>query len=138
MMTDIRCYEELRKLDTFEDRFAYLRLHGDVGVDTFGSDRYINQRFYKSPEWLRARDQAIARDLGCDLGMVGYEIYEKILVHHMNPITVEDIDEGIPEIFDPEFLITTTQMTHNAIHYGRSTNSPRIFKERKPGDTVLW
>lgn len=137
-MRKIRRYEELRKLRTFEERFAYLRLVGDVGKETFGADRYINQRFYTSWEWKQARDWVISRDLGCDLGVEGYEIHENILVHHMNPIALEDIEYGSADIFDPEFLITTTLVTHNAIHFGRSTTSPKAMIVRRPNDTTLW
>lgn len=134
----IRSYLELSRLETFEERFEYLRLRGDVGRQTFGSDRYLNQTFYRSHEWKTIRDHVIARDLGCDLGLQGYEIHEKIMVHHMNPMTSDEIVEGDMDTLDPEFLITTTHITHNAIHYGRDPTSPRIFVERRPGDTSLW
>ena len=134
----IRRYEELRKLESFEDRFQYLRIHGDVGRETFGSERHLNQTLYRSHEWQVVRDHVIARDYGRDLGVLGYEIYEKILVHHMNPITIDQVLEGDAAIFDPEFLITTTHTTHNAIHYGREPESPRVMVERRPGDTKLW
>lgn len=134
----IRRYSELQHLNTFEDRFDYLRLKGDVGRETFGFDRYLNQRFYRSREWQLVRDRVIARDLGMDLGIPGYEIHSRILIHHMNPITVDDIKNGDPDILNPEFLITTTHNTHNAIHYGDFDLIPKLPPERKPGDTKLW
>src|SRR5262252_8118183 len=102
-----RSYSELRRLDTFEERFAYLKLNGDVGRSTFGFDRFLNQKFYTSSEWKRVRQQVIWRDQGCDLGIPGYEIYAGILIHHINPMVVDDIIHGEEWIFDPEFLITT-------------------------------
>lgn len=133
-----RSYSELSRLKTFEDRFAYLRIGGGVGVETFGTDRYLNQRFYKSPQWLSTRDFVIARDLGCDLGVEGYEIHHRILVHHMNPIEVVDITDGNSDILSQEYLITTTHQTHNAIHYGLDTPYEFVSIERTPGDTNLW
>lgn len=134
----IKTYSELDMLDTFEDRFRYLALHGDVGRATFGYDRYINQQFYTSREWRQLRHHIIARDLGCDLGVDGYEIHTQILIHHMNPITAKDITHGDPDILDPEFLITTTQRTHNALHFGDERQLPRPLASRSPGDTRLW
>jgi hypothetical protein len=138
IMTIVRAYSELRKLDLFEDRYEYLRLKGVVGEATFGYDRYINQALYQSNEWKYARRQAIIRDNGCDLGVFGYEIYGEILVHHMNPITVEEIVNRSDSVLNPEFLITTTMNTHNAIHYGDQTLLRTPFVERNPGDTKLW
>ena len=138
IMTIARTYSELRRLDSFEDRYDYLRLKGVVGEATFGYDRYINQALYQSNEWKYARRQAIIRDNGCDLGVFGYEIHGEILVHHMNPITVEDIINRADLVLDPEFLITTTMNTHNAIHYGDQTLLRTPFVERNPGDTKLW
>jgi hypothetical protein len=138
IMTIVRTYSELRLLDSFEDRYEYLRLKGVVGEATFGYDRYINQALYRSNEWKYARRQAIIRDNGCDLGVFGYEIHGEILVHHMNPITVEDIVNREDSVLDPEFLITTTMTTHNAIHYGDQTLLVTPFAERVPGDTKLW
>lgn len=109
-----------------------------MGAHTFGPDRYINQLFYKSREWRHIRQQVIARDLGCDLGVEGYDIFEQITIHHMNPMTVDHISAGMGEILDPEFLITTTHRTHNAIHYGDESQLPRKLIERRPGDTKLW
>lgn len=134
----IRRYSELRTLDTFEDRFEYLRLNGAVGQATFGFDRYINQQFYRSTEWKQARQRVIARDLGKDLGVDGYEIYDKIVIHHMNPMMPEHIEHGDADILDPEFLITTTHDTHNAIHYGDRSLLRVQLIERRPGDHILW
>ena len=134
----IRTYSELRRLETFEERFHYLELKGILGVRTFGFDRWINQRFYRSPEWKSARDQVIIRDHACDLGVLGYEIYQGLLVHHMNPLSLDDIKHGEDWIIDPNFLITTSLQTHNAIHYGDETLLPRGPVERRQGDTTLW
>ena len=134
----IRSYSELRRLETFEERFEYLKLGGEVGKTTFGFDRWINQSFYTSYEWRRCRDQVIARDMGLDLGVDGYEIFDKIIIHHMNPLAVRDITEGDQSIVDPEFLITTTHRTHNAIHYGDADLLPKPLVERRAGDTKLW
>lgn len=134
----IRVYRELRRRETFEDRFEYLKLSGDVGRSTFGFDRHINQRFYRSRQWKQVRQYVIARDLGLDLGVDGYEIHTEILIHHMNPISAQDIMQGDESILDPEFLITTTHKTHNAIHYGDASLLPGLVVERRPGDTRLW
>lgn len=138
MMTDIKRYSELRRLHTFEDRFQYLKLHGDVGRSTFGFDRYINQKFYTSYEWKQARNSVIVRDNGCDLGIFGYEIYSGILIHHINPVDIGAIVHGEDWIFNPEFLITTTQNTHNAIHFGVENLYPKVVIARNPNDTKLW
>lgn len=132
-----RNFSELSSFLSFEERFEYLKLGGRVGSDTFGFDRYLNQRFYDSPEWRRARRDVIARDLGCDLGVEGYEIYDKVLVHHMNPISPEDVEERNLDILNPDFLITVSHETHNAIHYGGASPKP-ILNDRTPGDTKLW
>lgn len=134
----VRCYRELSSLETLEDRFEYLKMGGSVGHATFGFDRHVNQLFYASTEWKRARDYVIVRDNGCDLGIPGYEIHHGLLVHHMNPIALDDIRDGEDWILDPEFLITTTQHTHNAIHYGDRSLLREPFKPRTPGDTQLW
>lgn len=134
----IRKYSELRRLDTFEDRFHYLSLRGSVGVSTFGFDRYINQMFYTSKQWRHIRHLVISRDNGCDLGVEGYDIHTKLYIHHMNPMTADDIIHGDDSILNPDFLITTTHQTHNAIHYGDEKLLPRPFVERRPGDTKLW
>lgn len=133
-----RRYSELVELETFEERFEYLRLEGVVGASTFGFDRHLNQKFYTSYEWRRVRDEVVVRDFGCDLGIAGLEIYEGLLVHHMNPMTSEDLLHGESWILDPEFLITTSHNTHNAIHYGADALRPRELVERHPGDTKLW
>lgn len=134
----IRSYTELSTHRTFEDRFRYLMLEGRVGESTFGFDRYINQRFYMSRQWKQVRQHVIVRDSGCDLGVLGYEIHARLYIHHMNPMVVEDITHGHEAILDPEFLITTTHRTHNAIHYGDERQLPRQLVERSPGDTKLW
>lgn len=134
----IRTYSELSKLETFEERFRYLKLHGSVGIPTFGFDRWMNQQFYTSSQWRHIRNHVIARDNGCDLGVPGYEIHAKLYIHHMNPMTVEDLKHGDPSVLDPEFLITTTLRTHNAIHFGDERLLPKPFAERRPGDTKLW
>lgn len=137
-MTIIRKYSELRRLDTFEDRFDYLNLKGYVGEATFGFDRWMNQLFYRSPEWKACRNEVIVRDQGCDLGVRGYEINGALLIHHINPMTPEDIENGEDWILDPEFLITTTRDTHNAIHYGDRSKLRTPYVPRTPGDTKLW
>lgn len=134
----IRSYSELRRFDTFEDRYDYLQLRGEVGRTTFGFDRYLNQKFYTSREWKQVRNQVIARDEGLDLGIDGYEIYDRIIIHHMNPMTVDDIQHGDDDILNPEFLITTTHDTHNAIHYGDRNLLRQPLVERHRGDTKLW
>ena len=134
----IRTYSELRRLETFEDRYDYLKIGGEVGRDTFGFDRYLNQGFYTSTQWRNLRYSVITRDNGCDLGVDGYDIHDRIYIHHMNPITAQAIIEGDPDILDPEFLITTTHKTHNAIHYGDANLLPKRYVERRPGDTKLW
>ena len=129
----------LYQLRSFEDRFAYLSLQGFVGEATFGYDRYLNQRFYTSRQWRDVRRDVIARDLGCDLGVEGHEIHGgRIVIHHMNPMTVEDVVHDNAANLDPEFLISTTHQTHNAIHYGDARLLPRQLTERRPGDTVPW
>lgn len=134
----IKTYSDLRSLRTLKDRYDYLALHGDVGRSTFGFDRYLNQKFYTSTQWRHVRNQIIVRDNGCDLGINGYEIHDRVYIHHMNPISVADIIEDDPKILDPEFLIVVTHRTHNAIHYGDANLLPQPFVERRPGDTRLW
>ena len=114
----IRTYSELITIPTFEERFEYLQLKGSVGKDTFGYDRYLNQVLYRSPEWKRLRNQIIIRDGGCDLACDGYDIYNKVLIHHLNPITVEDVLTRSRKVFDPDNLVCVSHNTHNAIHYG--------------------
>lgn len=134
----IRSYSELQRHDTFTARFAYLKLGGGVGAATFGFDRYLNQEFYRSNLWKRARTAVIARDYGCDLGIEGHEVYDKVFVHHMNPIRPEDIKHSNVDILDPEYLITVSHNTHNAIHYGDESLLPKPVIARHPGDTKLW
>lgn len=133
-----RRYSELRLLRTFEERYEYLRLDGYVGETTFGFDRWVNQQFYTSVQWKRVRNEVILRDHGCDLGIRGFEVPFGLLVHHMNPMTMEDITHGRDWILDPEYLICTSKRTHNAIHYGDDSLLPRAPVERRPGDTRLW
>jgi hypothetical protein len=135
---NIRTYSELITLPTFEERYRYLRLGGRVGEETFGFDRYLNQMLYNSARWLKVRDHVIVRDNGCDLGIEGREIYSMILVHHMNPITIEDILNGRDEVFDPEFLISTMKRTHDAIHYGDESLLFTAPIERSRYDTCPW
>ena len=135
----IKTYSELIKLPTFEERFQYLRLNGSVGQETYGFDRYVNQNFYqRSPKWRSIRDHVIIRDCGCDLGVEGYDIRGRIIVHHMNPITFEDIERESEFLLNPEYLICTTHNTHNAIHYGDESLLPRLPIERTPNDTCPW
>lgn len=134
----VRTYRELRRIPTFEDRFEYLRLASSVGASTFGFERWINQDFYRSREWRDVRQEVIARDLGRDLGVEGFEIFDRVIIHHMNPMSVEQITHNADAILDPEFLITTSHNTHNAIHYGDSSLLPRPFVERSANDTRLW
>lgn len=133
-----RTYRELKRIRTFEGRFHYLRLSGFVGEATFGFDRYLNQMLYRSRKWRTLRDEIILRDNGCDLGVEGYEVYDLIVVHHMNPLTVEDIELGSERVFDPEELICTSHLTHMAIHYSDEKLLPKPLFERRPGDTTLW
>lgn len=135
----MRTYSELIKLPTFEERFEYLKLNGKVGEDTFGFDRYFNQAMYHSPEWKEIRRMVLVRDEGCDLAIPDREIYGKIIVHHMNPISLKDLEEHNSDIFDPEFLITVSKQTHDAIHYG--DESLLIESEpvtRTANDTIPW
>lgn len=134
----IRTYSELITLPTFEERFKYLQLNGQVGKDTFGFDRYINQNFYRSLEWKRVRDKVILRDNGCDLGVEGYEIHGRILIHHMNPITIRDIESMSEYLLNPEYLISTVHNTHNAIHYGDESLLITVPIERTKNDTCPW
>lgn len=134
----MRTYTQLIKLPTFEERFEYLKLDGTVGEDTFGFDRYLNQIFYRSPEWNRVRDEVIIRDNGCDLGIPGHEIYGRILIHHMNPIAVKDILDRADILLNPEYLISTVHRTHNAIHYGNINLLPKGPIVRTPNDTCPW
>lgn len=137
-MRTIRTYSELIALPTFEERYDYLRLGGKVGEETFGFDRWINQKFYKDPEWLAVRDQVIIRDEGCDLAIPGREIYGRILVHHMNPITMDDIMQRTELLLNPEYLICTIKSTHDAIHYGDRTLLATGPVQRSRNDTCPW
>ncbi len=133
-----RTYTELSSLPTFMDRFKYLSLRGVVAAETFGFDRYLNQKFYRSAEWKALRDQIIYRDLGCDLGMEGFEIHGKIIIHHMNPIFTRDIIHQTDYLLNPEYLICTTHNTHNAIHYGDESLLITGPVVRTPNDTCPW
>ena len=134
----LRTYRELLREETFVARFRYLSLSGIVGDTTFGFDRWINQQFYTSREWRSLRHEIIARDEGCDLGILSHEIHDRIIIHHMNPISAEEIQQSDDDILNPEYLITTSHLTHNAIHYGDERLLPRPIVDRKPGDTKLW
>lgn len=137
-MSVIRTYTELRRIESFEDRYRYLALQGQVGEATFGWDRWINQEFYRSTQWRQIRNIVIARDEACDLGHPDFDIRGRIYIHHMNPMRVQDITYGDNSILDPEFLISVSHRTHNAIHYGDASQLPQLPSERKPGDTRLW
>lgn len=139
IVMEIKNYSELAKFNTFEDRYRYLRLDGHVGEDTFGFDRWINQIFYqRSPEWRSIRSRVILRDCGCDLGIEGREIFGKVIVHHMNPVRKEDLEHMTDFLLNPEFLISTTHETHNAIHYGDEHLLLKDPIERMPNDTCPW
>lgn len=135
---NIRSYSELISFETFEERFNYLKLKGEVGKETFGFDRYLNQIFYKDPKWLRVRDKVIVRDNGCDLGILDREIYSRILVHHMNPITKEDILSKSKYLLDPEYLICASKNTHDAIHYSDDSILIKELTNRTKNDTCPW
>ena len=137
-MENIRRYSEFIKLPTFEDRFEYLKLSGTVGEDTFGYDRYLNQMFYKSREWKKIRDEVIIRDNACDLAMPGHEIYKYVLIHHMNPISKMDILDATDILLNPEYLISVTRDTHNAIHFGDKTLLQSGPISRTQYDTCPW
>ena len=137
-MKNIRTYSELCKLQTFEERFNYLTLDGEVGRETFGWERYFNQKFYSSKEWKQIRRDLIIRDNGCDLGVIGFEICGPIIIHHINPITIEDIERTSSYLIDPEYLICVSRKTHNALHYGVLDMNDYIPVERTPNDTIPW
>lgn len=137
-MIDEKTYSELITIPDFIDRFRYLKMTGEVGVSTFGFDRYLNQQFYKSNEWKQLRSYIIVRDQGLDLGVDGYEIGGTVIVHHMNPIDLGDLRYRSKHLLDPEFLISTQINTHNAIHYGDETLLISEPIERRPDDTKLW
>lgn len=137
-MTGIRTYSDLRRMRTLEERFDYLSLGGAVGASTFGFDRWVNQQFYRSAEWKQVRDVVIVRDNGMDLGSPDTPIRGPYVIHHMNPLTMQDFEESTDNLLDPEVLICTGLRTHNAIHFGDKSLLPQPFVERRPGDTVPW
>lgn len=135
----VKCYSELITLRTLEERYDYLKLNGLVGIETFGSQRHINQNLYiRDPRWKSIRNKVIIRDNGCDMALPEFEIHSRIIVHHIVPLTVEDFMNNSPLIFDPENLICVSFNTHQAIHYGDRTLLPYIPKERTRNDTCLW
>lgn len=135
----IKTYTELMQFSSFEDRFRYLKLNGVVANETFGFDRYLNQKFYKSPEWRHVREQVMIRDQGCDLAHRDHPIFGNIIIHHMNPISLDDVENNPEILLDPEFLICVSLETHNALHYGdESVLSKNKLVERTPGDTTPW
>lgn len=139
MKTGIRSYSELIKLPTFEERFNYLKLDGEVGRSTYGQDRIFNQVFYRSKEWRDFRNKVIARDNGCDLGIEDREIFDRLVVHHINPMTMKQLEAGGPDLFDMDNFICCSYNTHEAIHFGDEKMLIKTeFVERRPGDTVLW
>lgn len=138
MTRNVRSYSEMIEFKTFDERYDYLRLRASVGETTFGFDRWVNQQFYRSTQWRRIRDVVIVRDLGCDLAIEGRDIFDRIIIHHMNPMQMSDIDEGDPDILNPEYLITVTHNTHNAIHYGDASLLVQPVVPRRPGDTRPW
>lgn len=134
-----RSYRELMQLETMQERFDYLQLLGEVGGRTFGSNRFLNQVFYSSDEWHRVRNEVIIRDESCDLAMPDYQVYDRVTIHHINPITIDDVkDENWDKLLNPENLITTSYTTHKAIHFGNRNMLPALPVERQPGDTCLW
>lgn len=137
-ITMIRTYSELIRIPTFEERFEYLKLNGDVGESTFGFDRYLNQIFYRSKEWRQLRNEIIVRDNACDMALEGYEIFNNIFIHHMNPIEQKQIVNRDESILNPDYLVCVSSITHNAIHYGSFDLINVGYVERKPGDTLLW
>lgn len=134
----MKTYTEMMSYPSFDQRLNYLKLEGDIFGETFGTERYLNQRFYKSPEWKRVRDYCIVRDNGCDLAVEGVPIFGKILVHHINPISLSDIEESSDLLFDPENLVTISHETHNLIHYGFGKKEKGVYIERHPNDTIPW
>lgn len=134
----IRTYSDLKRLEFFIDRFNYLKLNGSVGSETFGFDRYLNQALYRSQEWRNVRREIIRRDNACDLGIEDHDIYDRIIIHHMNPLTPEQIEDADQSIFDPEFLICTSTLTHKAIHFSDESLLPKGLIERRPNDTCPW
>ena len=137
-MSMMRTYSELIQIPTYEERFEYLQLHGEVGKDTFGFDRYLNQKFYRSTEWRQLRNSIVVRDKACDMACKDYEIYDRIVIHHLNPITVDDFINNRDSIMDPEFLVCVSPLTHKAIHFGDFELINQTYTERRRGDTTLW
>lgn len=137
-MKKIRTYAELITLPTLKERFEYLKLGSSIGVETFGFDRYLNQILYTSSRWRKVRDEILMRDEGCDLAHPDWVIPGKIIVHHMNPITVEDLEEGNEDVFDPRYLVCASDTTHNAIHFGDANLLPKDYVPRQSGDTCPW
>ncbi len=137
-MSRSRSYSELIRIPSYEERYSYLRLDGEVGSATFGFDRYLNQRFYHSSEWRSIRDFVIARDNGCDMAVDGRTIYDKIYIHHINPICVKDLELVRDILYDPEYLVCVSFDTHNAIHYGTDSLLSKDPIIRRPGDTCPW
>jgi hypothetical protein len=134
----IRKYSDLVRFPTFQERYDYLKLEGRVGTLTFGFERYLNQKFYNSLEWRQTRNQVIVRDNGCDLGILGFEVFKMIVIHHMNPVSVDDFRNGRFDILNPDYLISTSAQTHRAIHFGDSSQIPKKPVPRKPNDTTPW
>lgn len=134
----MKTYKELKTLQTFLERFSYLKIGGRIGQSTFGGDRWINQAFYTSKEWRRTRNGIILRDNGCDLGIDGHDIVRNLVIHHINPVTIEDLEERRDCALDPDNLICVSDITHKAIHYGDESLLPKPFVERKPNDTSPW
>lgn len=139
METKRKSYSEMSQCGTFDERYNYLKLQGEVAGETFGFDRYLNQKFYKSREWKRVRDQVIVRDNGCDMGLKDYPIKGKILIHHINPLSLDEVSNGSPALLDPNNLVCVSHETHNAIHYGDQTIvKDKTLVERRPNDTSPW
>lgn len=134
----IRTYSELLTFKTFMDRYNYLKLSGRVGVETFGFDRYLNQMLYRSKRWKELRPKIISRDSACDMAMEDYDISDRIIIHHMNPISIEDIENERDDIFNPEFLVCVSPNTHNAIHFGDDKKLPKPIIKRQPNDMCPW
>lgn len=134
----LRKYSELKRLKTFEERYEYLRIGGLVGESTFGFERYLNQQLYTSQRWRLIRNEIIIRDNGCDLGIEGRDIYDKIIIHHMNPLVIDQLKDPDDSIFDPEYLICVSQSTHNSIHYGDKSLLKKDYVPRRPNDTCPW
>jgi len=134
----IKTYSELIRFPSFQERFDYLKFKRQIGISTFGFDRYLNQNFYQSKEWKHVRNTVIIRDNSCDLGILDRPIFGGVRIHHLNPITVEDFEEGSDFLLNSEFLICVSLQTHNAIHFGDENNLIKEFKERRKGDTKLW